>query len=196
LRGPTAEGRFADQVHHFKAFSEPWRFSLSLHDEVYGIAEGLLNLWRRLRRGEELPFTDEEAMQSAFLMYRPTQLDDLLVTKNKVSPTLSPFTFVGEEEIPCSLVGIISSPERFREILEGSPHQTSLKKRERNDGEERRGNKRLKGKEKTKEKEKEIEEERNQFEYDEEAELREASKAMTRFAKRTHTPKAPALRKN
>jgi hypothetical protein len=121
LRGPTAEGRFADQVHHFKAFSKPWRFSLELHDQVYGRAEGLLNLWRRQRRGEVLPFTDEEAIMSSFLMYWSTQLDDYLVTQEKISISPSPYTFFGEDDIPCSLAGIITTPERYQEILSGQP---------------------------------------------------------------------------
>jgi hypothetical protein len=37
LRGPLAESRFADQVHHLeKALKKPWRFGIELHDNVYG----------------------------------------------------------------------------------------------------------------------------------------------------------------
>jgi hypothetical protein len=54
LRGPGIEPRFADQVHKLRAFSNVWRFDMELHNAIFGVGEGLLNLNRRHARGESL----------------------------------------------------------------------------------------------------------------------------------------------
>lgn len=46
IRGPIAEGGFAIQVNNLKIFSERWRFDFPFHDEIYNLAQALLNINR------------------------------------------------------------------------------------------------------------------------------------------------------
>jgi hypothetical protein len=124
LRGPLAESRFADQVHHLKALKKPWRFGIELHDTVYGLAEALLNIWRRQRREEALIFSSDKVSHSALLCYHPTVFDDyVLKDRFNDEPCMNDliFEFRGEEDIPCSLRGIFLHAEDYTAALIACP---------------------------------------------------------------------------
>jgi len=74
IRGPIAEGGFAVQVNNLKIFSERWRFDFSFHDEIYNLAQALLNINRHVQREEDVEIEEEEATDSPLLCYAPTLL--------------------------------------------------------------------------------------------------------------------------
>ena len=47
VRGPRAEGRFAEEVQLLGIFTSPWQFTYDLHNKILSLAEALLNINRR-----------------------------------------------------------------------------------------------------------------------------------------------------
>ena len=165
LRGPGAEARFADQVHHFAVLSDPWRLSLDDHDSFYGICEELLNWKRRQQMGEEIPFSDKEAMASPFFCYAVTLLDDLLQDGEIREGPTAVFEWVGEENLPSSLAGILF-PTHYLEVTSAptcSRRREIVRNNEKEKQQERRRHQK-KETEKGKEKESDDESESDQDE--------------------------------
>jgi hypothetical protein len=98
------------------------RFSIELHDIVFGVAEGILNISRRFMRGEPLSLTETEAAECPLLKYDPSHFDCCIA--EGLSPPdeqdNDPFAFVGTDQVPKAFAGLLTE-ERFREITRQPP---------------------------------------------------------------------------
>ena len=115
-------------MNKMKIFEERWRFGFELHDEIYPLAEALLNINRRVQRGEDVGITEEQAAESPLLCFESQLLDDLLrreIEKEEETEDEDPFAF-DEEQIPVTLKALFSNEQRFAEVL-----HTSQKRKEK-----------------------------------------------------------------
>ena len=119
IRGPIAEGGFATQVNSLKKFSERWHFSFEFHNKIYPLVEALLNINKRVQRGEAVRVTVEEAQELPLLAYSSQLLDDLLrgdVDREDETDDENVFNF-DEEAISVTLKALFSNEQRFAEVL-------------------------------------------------------------------------------
>jgi len=152
IRGPNAEGRFADQVNKVGILRRPFRFSFEIFDDVVNTIEGLENIEKQLARGEEVgkqtgdPISLEEACSSPLLSYQPTRLDDLLqegVSKfeaTEAERNSHAFDFIDEGDVPIALRALFPDAERFASLA-NSPQPRPIVSKNKRKGKEKEATK-------------------------------------------------------